>query len=137
MRKGITIVAAAVIALAIAAPTASAYTHAQQDALLNSLKAKLNCLTKTPVTEFGDPAGSDWGYVWDNVDADNTISGTFGASALDFAFGSANPDAWLVTVKPTSACKAKFATTPKPAWWPARNASSEGKAQAVRLLASR
>ncbi len=77
MRKGITIVAAAVIALAIAAPTASAYTHAQQDALLNSLKAKLNCLTKTPVTKFGDPAGSDWGYVWDNVDADNTISGTF------------------------------------------------------------
>ena len=117
---------ALVLALALLAATggeASAYTPAQQDALLNTLKAKLACLQRTPVSEYGDPAGSDWGYMWDNhtsgdplLDPPALLAET-GASALDFSFG-ATPDAWVATVKNTSTCRAKFALAPTPSWWP-------------------
>jgi hypothetical protein len=115
--------ACALTALAFTGPALS-YTHAQQDAKIDAILAKLKCMTRTPITEFGEPAGSDWGFLWDNTNGDETIAADFGVSALDFDFGYTSPDAWILTVKPTSTCKKKFAVSPTPSWWPGAESTS-------------
>jgi hypothetical protein len=133
--KRLLAVAAIIAAPFVFATPSVALTHAQQDAAIAALKAKLNCLTRTPVTEFGDPAGSDWGYLWDNTADDAVLNPDFGVSALDFNFGAPNAqiDAWLVTVKNTSTCRGRFAVTPTPSWWPSASASLGAKA--ARMVA--
>jgi hypothetical protein len=135
MKKVIVLAAVAAGCLVFGAGAASAYTHAQQDAMLDALKAKLNCLRKTPVSEFypyatwssqvdagGNPIGPNANVNddpdLDSLGADNDVLVDQGWSfALDWDFGNSTPDYWIVTVKNTSSCRSKYSTTPTPPWW--------------------
>jgi hypothetical protein len=132
------VLALALLAALVPAKASARHTLAHR---VSTLEAKLACMTRTPVFEYGDPAGdSDGpGYVWDNTDADGTVVGDFATSALDFYFtfntgaGDPPPDAWLLTVKPTSGCLSRFSRTPKPSWWPFR--AETARAAAATLSA--
>lgn len=80
----------------------------------------LDCLQKYPVYSLGDYAYSE--IETDLADQgagqiDVLIPDVLPVNALDFDYGAANPepsDAFLLGVKRTSACMAKFATAPNP-----------------------
>jgi hypothetical protein len=104
-------------ALSVAGPAHANHTLAHKVALLT---AKLNCLQKYPVYSFGD-------YAYSEIETDLADQGAgqievlipdvLPVNALDFDYGTANPepsDAFLLGVKRTSACMAKFATAPNP-----------------------
>lgn len=104
-------------ALTAAGPAQANHTLAHKVALLT---AKLNCLQKYPVYSFGD-------YAYSEIDTDLADQGpdqievlvpdVLPVNALDFDYGNTNPepsDAFLLGVKNTSACRAKFATAPNP-----------------------
>jgi hypothetical protein len=116
LRKTLLALAAAT-ALAAAGPAQANHTLAHKVALLT---AKLNCLQKYPVYSFGD-------YAYSEIETDLADQGTeqievlipdvLPVNALDFDYGTANPepsDAFLLGVKRTSACMAKFATASNP-----------------------
>ena len=106
-------------ALSVAGPAQANHTLAHKVALLT---AKLNCLQKYPVYSFGDYAYSE--FETDFADQENVPSDlqvlvppVLPVNALDFDYGTANPqpsDAFLLGVKRTSACMAKFVTAPNP-----------------------
>lgn len=116
LRKALLALATAT-ALAAAGPAQANHTLAHKVALLT---AKLNCLQKYPVYSFGD-------YAYAEIDSDLADQGAtqievlipnvLPVNALDFDYGTANPqpsDAFLLGVKRTSACMAKFVTAPNP-----------------------
>ncbi|MGH3043546.1 MAG: hypothetical protein ACRDM2_02350 [Gaiellaceae bacterium] len=116
LRKALLALATAT-ALAAAVPAQANHTLAHKVALLT---AKLNCLQKYPVYSFGD-------YAYAEIDSDLADQGAgqievlvpdvLPVNALDFDYGTANPqpsDAFLLGVKRTSACMAKFVTAPNP-----------------------
>jgi hypothetical protein len=99
-------------ALSVAGPAHANHTLAHKVALLT---AKLNCLQKYPVYSFGD-------YAYSEIETDLADQGAgqievlipdvLPVNALDFDYGTGNPepsDAFLLGVKRTSACMAKFA----------------------------
>lgn len=106
-------------ALSVAGPAQANHTLAHKVALLT---AKLNCLQKYPVYSFGDYAYSE--IETDFADQENVpsdlevlIPPVLPVNALDFDYGTTNPepsDAFLLGVKRTSTCMAKFATAPNP-----------------------
>ena len=115
-RKALLALAAAT-ALAAAAPAQANHTLAHKVALLTE---KLNCLQKYPVYSFGD-------YAYSEIESDLADQGNghievlvpdvLPVNALDFDYGNANPqpsDAYLLGVKRTRACLAKFATASNP-----------------------
>jgi hypothetical protein len=105
-------------ALVSAAPTAAAPSLAQR---VRTLEGKLNCLQKYPVYAFGDYAFFDFetesvdkGGVPDSVDV--LVPPVPTISALDFDYGP-NPDpsdAYLLGVRRSSRCLAKFPTAHNP-----------------------
>jgi hypothetical protein len=105
-------------ALVPTAPAAAAPTLAHR---VRTLEAKLGCLQKYPVYAFGDYAyfefeteAVDKGGVPDSVDV--LVPPVPTISAIDFDYG-ANPDpsdAYLLGVKRSSRCLAKFRTAPNP-----------------------
>jgi hypothetical protein len=116
LRKALLALATAT-ALVVAGPAQANHTLAHKVALLT---AKLNCLQKYPVYSFGD-------YAYAEIDSDLADQGAgqievlvpdvLPVNALDFDYGTANPqpsDAFVLGVKRTSACMAKFATAPNP-----------------------
>ena len=116
LRKALLALATAT-ALAAAVPAQANHTLAHKVALLT---AKLNCLQKYPVYSFGD-------YAYAEINSDLADQGAtqievlvpnvLPVNALDFDYGTANPqpsDAFLLGVKRTSACMAKFVTAPNP-----------------------
>ena len=116
LRKALLALATAT-ALAAAVPAQANHTLAHKVALLT---AKLNCLQKYPVYSFGD-------YAYAEINSDLADQGAtqievlipnvLPVNALDFDYGTTNPqpsDAFLLGVKRTSACMAKFVTAPNP-----------------------
>ncbi len=116
LRKALLALATAT-ALAAAVPAQANHTLAHKVALLT---AKLNCLQKYPVYSFGD-------YAYAEIDSDLADQGAtqievlvpnvLPVNALDFDYGTGNPqpsDAFLLGVKRTSTCMAKFVTAPNP-----------------------
>ena len=104
-------------ALSAAGPAQANHTLAHKVALLT---AKLNCLQKYPVYSFGD-------YAYSEIESDLADQGAsqievlipdvLPVNALDFDYGTGNPepsDAFLLGVKRTSTCTAKFVTAPNP-----------------------
>jgi hypothetical protein len=138
MKRLVAIAIAAAIAMVAAGP-ASARTERQQDLAITALQAKLNCLVRYPVTQFGDYAwfglfGSPGQYPppanpepdFTNFDPNNAATYPFAptgmalnnwgrVNGLDFAFGR-RPDTWLLGLKPRASCRRKFAraTNPNP-----------------------
>lgn len=119
-----------ILLLALAAVVVAALVPAQAEARhtlahkVKILEAKMKCITRTPVTQFGTPAGDEFGYLWDNTDDDTgDLIAEFGTSAIDVDFGNNTPDFWIAAIKPTSFCKGTFARTPTPVWWPLRASS--------------
>lgn len=118
LRKALLALATAT-ALAAAGPAQANHTLAHKVALLT---AKLNCLQKYPVYSFGDYAYSEINTDFadqENVpsDLEVLVPPVLPVNALDFDYGTANPepsDAFLLGVKRTSACMAKFVTAPNP-----------------------
>jgi hypothetical protein len=117
----------AVAALALAGQAPANHTLAHK---VKVLTAKLNCLQKYPVYAFGDYAyyefqedTADQGGVQNGVAV--LVPPALPITALDFNYGAnmASSDAFLLGVKRTSRCKAKFATAPNPVTF-ARVASS-------------
>lgn len=110
---------AAATVLVAAGPAQANHTLTHKVALLT---AKLNCLQKYPVYSFGDYAYAE--FDTDYADQENVPSDlevlvppVLPVNALDFDYGTANPqpsDAYLLGVKRTSTCMAKFATAPNP-----------------------
>lgn len=109
---------AAAAALTVAGPARANHTLAHKVSLLT---AKLNCLQKYPVYSFGDYAYFEFGI--EQADKDNQSSvldvlvpPVQTISALDFDYGanSEPSDAYLLGVKRTSACMAKFPTATNP-----------------------
>jgi hypothetical protein len=115
-RKALLALAAAT-ALAAAAPAQANHTLAHRVALLTE---KLNCLTKYPVYSFGDYAYSQFETDFADKGSDQIevlVPDVLQVNALDFDYGSTNPqpsDAFLLGVKRTRACLAKFATATNP-----------------------
>jgi hypothetical protein len=119
MFKNALLALAAATVLAAAGPAHANHTLVHKVALLT---AKLNCLQKYPVYSFGDYAYSE--FDTDFADQENVPSDlevlvppVLPVNALDFDYGTANPqpsDAYLLGVKRTSACMAKFVTAPNP-----------------------
>jgi len=116
LRKALLALATAT-ALVVAGPAQANHTLAHKVALLT---AKLNCLQKYPVYSFGD-------YAYAEINSDLADQGAtqievlipdvLPVNALDFDYGTANPqpsDAFLLGVKRTSACMAKFVTASNP-----------------------
>ena len=116
LRKALLALATAT-ALVVAGPAQANHTLTHKVALLT---AKLNCLQKYPVYSFGD-------YAYAEINSDLADQGAtqievlipdvLPVNALDFDYGTANPqpsDAFLLGVKRTSACMAKFVTAPNP-----------------------
>ena len=118
LRKALLALATAT-ALAAAGPAQANHTLAHKVALLT---AKLNCLQKYPVYSFGDYAYSEINTDFadqENVpsDLEVLVPPVLPVNALDFDYGTANPepsDAFLLGVKRTSACMAKFVMAPSP-----------------------
>jgi hypothetical protein len=117
MLKKVLLALATATALMAAGPVQANHTLAHKVALLT---AKLNCLQKYPVYSFGD-------YAYSEIESDFADQGAgqievlipdvLPVNALDFDYGTANPepsDAFLLGVKKTSACLAKFVTAPNP-----------------------
>jgi hypothetical protein len=104
-------------ALAAAGPAQANHTLAHKVA---SLTAKLNCLQKYPVYSFGDYAYSEMETDFADQGVDQIevlVPDVLPVNALDFDYGNANPepsDAFLLGVRRTSACMAKFATAQNP-----------------------
>jgi len=106
-------------ALASAVPAQANHTLAHKVALLT---AKLNCLQKYPVYSFGDYAYSQ--IQTDFADQENLpsslevlVPSVLPMNALDFDYGTGNSepsDAFLLGVKRTSVCMAKFVMAPNP-----------------------
>ena len=117
MLKKALLALAAAIALTVAAPAQANHTLAHKVALLT---AKLNCLQKYPVYSFGDYAYSQFETDFADQGPDQIevlVPDVIQVNALDFDYGTANPqpsDAFLLGVKRTSACLAKFATAVDP-----------------------
>jgi hypothetical protein len=117
MLKKALLALAAATALTVAAPAQANHTLAHKVQLLT---AKLNCLQKYPVYSFGDYAYSGIETDFADQGADQIevlVPEVLQVNALDFDYGTANPqpsDAYLLGVKRTSACMAKFATAPNP-----------------------
>lgn len=117
-RRSCALAALAVAAALVPTAPAAAPTLAQR---VHALESKLNCLQKYPVYAFGDYAyfefeteSVDQGGVPDAVDV--LVPPVPTISALDFDYG-ANPDpsdAFLLGVKRSSRCLAKFKTAPDP-----------------------
>lgn len=125
MRK-ILVLATATAALAGLVPSqASALTHAQQDALLAKLKAKMACFQRYPVTQFGDFAWfgttqNEPTYAEGSGNPDSlTDVGPITGLDYDYFFQTDPtfpPDTWLIGIKNTSGCRSKFplAANPNP-----------------------
>ena len=115
-RKALLALAAAT-ALAVAAPAQANHTLAHKVALLTE---RLNCLQKYPVYSFGDYAYSGIETDFADQGADQIevlVPEVLQVNALDFDYGNTNPqpsDAYLLGVKRTSKCIAKFATALNP-----------------------
>jgi hypothetical protein len=112
---------------ALTAGAAQPYTHARQDALITKLVRKANCLIKFPVNEFGDYAVYDTSGADPSGFAEDTDGGLSVASYGPFLFDNGNafgidfnfgypfgPDAYLVGIKNTRACRGRFGTGPDP-----------------------
>jgi hypothetical protein len=122
---------------AVGVGSASARTERQQDAAITALTAKLGCLVRYPVTQYFDYAwfglpGSPGPYAapanpipsFSGFDPSNPATYPFAPAGLalnnwgptpglDFSFGF-TPDTWLLGIKNTSGCRAKFARAPNP-----------------------
>jgi hypothetical protein len=136
--KKILVAGVAAAALAVP-PSAFALTHAQQDAAIRRLNAKMACLVRFPVAQFGDYAAytnaqgvNTNAPVYTEVDSTNpdSLTDNGAVTGLDFVFGF-HPHAWMIGIKNTVGCRAKFAKATKPAGV-ARPASAQFKA---RMLA--
>jgi hypothetical protein len=145
MRKILLAALALALLAALAPGQASArHTLAHKVAIL---EAKMACIRKYPVNEFGDFAlydtvsGTPSGTAIDTDDGlpvaeygpflfDN-LSG-FG---IDFNYGyNFGPDAWLLGVRNTSTCLARFTTGADPL---ARSATATRKAHAAKAIRQR
>ena len=113
-----TLALSAVAALAVAGQAPAKHTLAHK---VRVLTAKLNCLQKYPVYAFGDYAYFE--FATDTADKggsanslDVLVPPVPTISALDFNYGPTigSSDAFLLGVKRTSSCKAKFATAANP-----------------------
>ena len=115
-RKALLALAAAT-ALAAAGPAQANHTLAHKVGLLTE---KLNCLQKYPVYSFGDYAYSGIETDFADQGADQIevlVPEVLQVNALDFDYGNTNPqpsDAYLLGVKRTPACRAKFVTAVNP-----------------------
>jgi hypothetical protein len=136
--KRILMAALALTLLAALVPAKAAARHTLAHRV-STLEAKLACMTRTPVFEYGNPAGNQAGpgYLWDNDESDGVLALDNSFSALDFYFtfdtsvGDPPPDVWLLTVKATSACRSRFARTPTPEWWPLLATTAKSAAAAT------
>jgi hypothetical protein len=136
--KRILMAALALTLLAALVPAKAAARHTLAHRV-STLEAKLACMTRTPVFEYGNPAGNQAGpgYLWDNDESDGVLALDNSFSALDFYFtfdtsvGDPPPDVWLLTVKGTSACRSRFARTPTPEWWPLLATTAKSAAAAT------
>jgi hypothetical protein len=115
-RQAAVLALAAAAALTVAGPAPANHTLAHKVSLLT---AKLNCLQKYPVYSFADYAYFEFGI--DQADQGTTqidviVPPVETISALDFDYGpnSQPSDAYLVGVKRTSACMAKFPNAANP-----------------------
>ena len=113
-----TLALSAVAALSVAGQAPANHTLAHK---VRALTAKLKCLQKYPVYAFGDYAyaeiqddTADQGGVPNGVAV--LVPPVLPITALDFNYGSTigSSDAFLLGVKRTSSCKARFATAPNP-----------------------
>ena len=113
-----TIALSAVVALALAGQAPANHTLAHK---VRVLTAKLNCLQKYPVYAFGDYAYFDFaadtadkGGVQNDLDV--LVPPVLPITALDFNYGPTigSSDAFLLGVKRTARCKARFATAANP-----------------------
>ena len=111
---------AAFAALAFAPSAGANHTLAHK---VQVLTAKLNCLQKYPVFAFSDYAYYQFGMasvpVMTSEDTPQEVSVLLDnqeITALDFNYGPTigQSDAFLLGVKPTSSCKARFPTAPNP-----------------------
>jgi len=112
---------AAATSLTVAAPAPANHTLAHK---VQALTAKLNCLQRYPVFAFGDYAYYDPTAA--SVEVLDTQTPTpqpvqvlrdnQEITALDFNYGPtmAQSDAYLLGIKNTSTCRAKFALAPNP-----------------------
>jgi hypothetical protein len=113
-----TLALSAVAALALAGHAPANHRLAHK---VRALTAKLNCLQKYPVYAFADYAYFE--FASDTADKggsqnslDVLVPPVPTISALDFNYGSTigSSDAFLLGVKRTSRCNAKFATATNP-----------------------
>ena len=117
MFKNALLALAIATALTVAGPAQANHTLAHKVAVLT---AKLNCLQKYPVYSFGDYAYSGIETDFADQGADQIevlVPEVLQVNALDFDYGNTNPqpsDAYLLGVKRTSKCMAKFATALNP-----------------------
>jgi hypothetical protein len=119
-RLGTIVALVAAASLALAAPAGANHTLTHRVALLT---AKLNCLQKYPVFAFSDYAYYQFGTASVPVMTSeampqevNVLVDNQEITALDFNYGPSmgQSDAFLLGVKPTSSCKARFPTAPNP-----------------------
>jgi hypothetical protein len=144
MRKALIIFAALGLLAALVPAQASArHTLAHR---VSVLEAKVGCLLKYPVNEFGDFALYDTvsGVPSDSaVDTDDGLVveeyGPFlydnnSGYGIDFNYGyDFGPDAWLIGIKNTRTCRGRFATAPNPLALTAAAASKVLSSKAARL----
>ena len=91
--------------------------NAQQTRQINNLTAKLNCLGKMPVTSFADYAFYNPITITEDGGTTTGVIGDPGVPnvGLWWTYGTGAPaDAFVVAVRPTAACRAKFATLADP-----------------------
>jgi len=126
MKKLIVMALASAGLLAAVPQLAGAATLTQR---VNKIEAKMSCLVRYGLSEWAGYApyvGGDGSFAYDpGFDAP--------AANLDLAFGdTAPPDVWVVAVRNTSTCRAKFARGADPYGRAALNArSSEVLAHAL------
>jgi hypothetical protein len=138
MRRTLLIaLALALLAALMPAKASARHTLAHR---VSILEAKVGCLVKYPVNEFGDYALYDVASGMPSSTAVDTDGGVTVAEygpflhdmgsgfGIDFNYGYAfGPDAWLIGIKNTSTCRSRFATAPDPL-----GVSAAGKVQAAK-----
>jgi hypothetical protein len=111
---------AAATALTLAAPASANHTLAHK---VQTLTAKLNCLQRYPVFAFGDYAYYDLSdpsvpvmTSEETPQEAEVLRDNQEITALDFNYGPTigQSDAFLLGVKNTSTCRAKFPLAPNP-----------------------
>jgi hypothetical protein len=116
LNRFVVVVVAGLISVALlAAPASANHTLAHK---VSKLQAKMNCLGKMPVTSFFDAAFYD-PFAFTDGDAIARVAqgDTLGVPnvALWWTYGTGEPvDAFVVAVKPSQACRAKFPTLSDP-----------------------